>query len=54
MKNETAITLQCDQNGDFLLILPGGKYSYFYTRDQWNECNKRMQSLIRPAAGDPK
>jgi len=45
--------LSCDRKGDFLFKDNEGKL-WFYPREEWDECNKHSQSLIRPAVGDPK
>lgn len=49
----TSIELKCDWDGNFILIDPDGS-QWFYPRKQWNEVQKHMSNLVRPAAGDPK
>jgi len=54
----TSITLRCDWNGDFTLEAPEGMFPHyhfwFYPRDQWNACSKKLWELVKPAQGDPK
>jgi len=53
LKANTSIELQCDWNGNFKLVDPEG-IIWHYKREKWNECQKHMWDLIKPAQGDPK
>jgi len=50
------IELKCDWNGNFTLIEPGGPpyIMWFYTREEWDKCQKHMWSLVRKPQGDPR
>lgn len=53
LKANTSITLKCDWDGNFILIDPEG-IEWRYKRERWNEVQKHMFDLVRPANGDPK
>ena len=53
MQANTSIELKCDWDGNFILKEANGKM-WHYSREEWVDVQKHMQSLIRPPSGDPK